>query len=59
MTIGSKVVALHMPHLGVGIVVDVTKNGLLRVVFDDNYADLFHAQELEMAPDTRPRLTRT
>jgi hypothetical protein len=51
MRIGTKVVALHMPELGVGIIVDITPAGLLRVLFDtDDYCDDFDAQELELAP---------
>jgi hypothetical protein len=50
MRIGSKVIALYMPHLGVGIVVDITTDGRLRVLFDCDFCDGFDAQELELAP---------
>jgi hypothetical protein len=50
MRIGSKVIALHHPSYGVGIVVDITKAGLLRILFDDDYMDDFDPQELELAP---------
>jgi hypothetical protein len=50
MRIGTKVVALHMPHLGVGIIVDILPTGLLRVLFDCDFCDGFDAQELELAP---------
>lgn len=49
MTIGSKVTCLHLPEYGVGIVVDITKHGLLKVIFDDDYTDLFHPLELDLA----------
>jgi hypothetical protein len=48
--IGSKVIALHSPSYGVGIIVDITTAGLLRVLFDDDYMDDFDPQELELAP---------
>jgi hypothetical protein len=49
MTIGTVVYILRLPEYGNGIVVDITKAGLLRVVFDDDYCDAFHPLELELA----------
>jgi hypothetical protein len=51
MTIGAIVIALHMPQLGTGIIVDILKDGRCRVLFDtDDYVDAFHPLELELAP---------
>jgi hypothetical protein len=49
MTIGSKVICLRLPEYGVGIVVDITKNGLLKIIFEDDYTDLFHPLEVDLA----------
>ena len=52
VTIGDIVVSVHDPlGLGTGVIVDIGKTGLIRVVFDtdDAYADWFAPQELELA----------
>jgi hypothetical protein len=48
MTIGSRVICLRLPEYGAGTIGDITKAGLLRVVFDDGYIDNFHPLEVDL-----------
>ncbi len=54
MRLGDIVVSTHDPlAFGSGVIVDIAKTGLIRVVFDtdDAYADWFDPMELELASE--------